>query len=290
MMRTHTLLLLVLILMVPCFCCAKSDPYIKELRAMQKMPGDVTSALALHRQALAAYGKNDFAEAARLWHASAKSNPAWERPYFNLACVRSREGRASLAVEYLTIAMNMNPFLVLAWARGDRDLDPIKKSAEYQDLARRFAWEKAKATTVLPAAVRFEYDTGKGELLHLVFGNSSFYAVGQKDFGGERGSESYVSFGRWTMAGNTLTLRVDYSDDPGGIAGIIPLPVTLSYKGPVMVNRSDYISGEMLRYAVPGLAAKDVPAGVAFIFYGMGYDTSRDNEAFIARERKKYGK
>lgn len=82
---------------------------LDELRALPvERRGDRRKAKALHLKALASLARakatgqaRDFAAAEQLWAAAARTDPNWDWPFYNLACVAALTGRPTDALAYL---------------------------------------------------------------------------------------------------------------------------------------------------------------------------------------------
>ncbi len=57
----------------------------------------------------------------------------WADPYYNLACLYSRQGDAVKGLWYLKVALWMNKELK-DWARNDADLESLRSKSEYQKI------------------------------------------------------------------------------------------------------------------------------------------------------------
>src|SRR5512135_2687458 len=57
----------------------------------------------------------------------------WADPYYNLACLYSRQGDAPKSLWHLRVALWMNKELK-GWAKNDLDLEPLRSMPEYQKI------------------------------------------------------------------------------------------------------------------------------------------------------------
>lgn len=57
----------------------------------------------------------------------------WADPYYNLACLYSRQGDAPKSIWHLRVALWMNKELK-GWAKNDLDLEPLRSMPEYQKI------------------------------------------------------------------------------------------------------------------------------------------------------------
>ncbi len=57
----------------------------------------------------------------------------WADPYYNLACLYSRQGDSPKSLWYLKVALWMNKEL-REWARNDSDLEPLRSNPEYRKI------------------------------------------------------------------------------------------------------------------------------------------------------------
>ena len=57
----------------------------------------------------------------------------WADPYYNLACLYSRQGDAPKSMWHLRVALWMNKELK-GWAKSDSDLEPLRSMPEYQKI------------------------------------------------------------------------------------------------------------------------------------------------------------
>ena len=59
----------------------------------------------------------------------------WADPYYNLACLYSRQGDIPKSLWYLKVALWMNKEL-REWAQNDSDLEPLRSKPEYQKISK----------------------------------------------------------------------------------------------------------------------------------------------------------
>jgi len=107
---------------------ARPASLLDELRALPRdRTGDRADAMARHKRAMTAHGARDFATAEQLWAEAARIDPAWDWPFYNLACVASRVGRIDDALAYLEAVHARKPgFDMLRRIETDHDLDAVR--------------------------------------------------------------------------------------------------------------------------------------------------------------------
>jgi hypothetical protein len=108
---------------------------IDELRALPRTPGDRARAMALHTEALKVHRAKNFAESERIWADAARADPAWDGPYYNLACSTALQGRPDDAIAYLEMVRDREPDPGrLRRIETDRDLRSLRARDEYKAL------------------------------------------------------------------------------------------------------------------------------------------------------------
>ncbi|HTZ40421.1 MAG TPA: tetratricopeptide repeat protein [Syntrophales bacterium] len=111
----------------------------------RQQAGDSADAEALYRKAieinpnnlsalnnvgvLCMHQKRD-SEAIDIFYKLIDAKGDWSDPYYNLACLFSRQGDSPKGLKYLRIALWLNKDL-REWARNDSDLEPLRSRAEY---------------------------------------------------------------------------------------------------------------------------------------------------------------
>jgi len=114
---------------------------LDELRALPvDRAGNRPVAMALHKRALISHGAKDFAVAEATWADAARTDPSWDWPFYNLACVASRVGRVDDALAYLEAVHARKPrFEMLRRIEQDHDLDAVRARPELAGLIQRIA-------------------------------------------------------------------------------------------------------------------------------------------------------
>ncbi len=114
----------------------------------RQQAGDLGDAEALYRKALGIDPKNLNAlnnlgvlytsqkrdrEAIDIFNTLIDARGNWADPYYNLACLYSRQGNAPKSLWYLRVALWMDRELK-EWARNDSDLEPLHTRPEYNKI------------------------------------------------------------------------------------------------------------------------------------------------------------
>jgi tetratricopeptide (TPR) repeat protein len=114
----------------------------------RQQAGDIGDAEALYRKAIKADPENLNAlnnvgvlcmhqkrdgEAIDIFYQLIEAKGDWADPFYNLACLFSRQGDIPKSLKYLKIALWLNKGL-REWARNDPDLEPLRSGAEYPKL------------------------------------------------------------------------------------------------------------------------------------------------------------
>jgi tetratricopeptide (TPR) repeat protein len=114
----------------------------------RQQAGDFADAEALYRKAIEANPKNFNAlnnigvlcmhqkrdgEAIDIFYKLLDAKGEWADPYYNLACLFSRQGDVPKSLRYLKIALWLNKDL-REWARTDPDLEPLRARPEYSKI------------------------------------------------------------------------------------------------------------------------------------------------------------
>jgi tetratricopeptide (TPR) repeat protein len=109
---------------------------------------DLTAAEAFYRRAIESNPKNLDAlnnlgvlflsqrrdtEAIDIFNKLMEVKGDWADPYYNLACLYSRQGDIPNSMWYLKVALRMNREL-REWARNDPDLEPLRSNPEYRKI------------------------------------------------------------------------------------------------------------------------------------------------------------
>jgi len=111
-----------------------STAYLQELKNISKDNGDRSKATQLHEKALDEHKKKNYTESERLWYEAAKTDPAWGKTYFNLACTTALQGKKEIAVEYLGIALSLDAKHMIKPAEKDSDLESIRNLESFKKL------------------------------------------------------------------------------------------------------------------------------------------------------------
>jgi hypothetical protein len=76
-----------------------------------------------------------YADSERLWAEAARKDPAWDWPFYNLACSTALQGRADDAIAYLEMVRDRKPDPgMLARIETDKDLKSIRTRPEVKAL------------------------------------------------------------------------------------------------------------------------------------------------------------
>ncbi|TMQ12009.1 MAG: hypothetical protein E6J90_32940 [Deltaproteobacteria bacterium] len=103
-------------------------------------PGNRDDAMAQHRRAMAEHAAAHFDTAEQLWAEAARTDPSWDWPFYNLACVASRMGRSDDALAYLDAVHTRKPaFEMLRRIETDHDLDAVRAHPELAALIKQIA-------------------------------------------------------------------------------------------------------------------------------------------------------
>lgn len=116
----------------------------------RQQAGDLGDAEALYRKAIEADRKNlsalnnlgvlcmsqkRDAEAIEIFTRLIDIQGDWADPYYNLACLYSRQGNVPKGLQYLQLAVRMNGEL-REWAQRDADIEPLRGRTEYLKIVR----------------------------------------------------------------------------------------------------------------------------------------------------------
>jgi hypothetical protein len=114
---------------------------LDELRALpRERAGNRDDAMALHKRAMVSHSAKDFAAAEKTWADAARTDPSWDWPFYNLACVASRVGRIDDAIAYLEGVHARKPsFEMLRRIEQDHDLDAVRARPELAALIKQIA-------------------------------------------------------------------------------------------------------------------------------------------------------
>jgi tetratricopeptide (TPR) repeat protein len=114
----------------------------------RQQAGDFGDAEALYRKSIESDPKNLNAlnnvgvlcmhqkrdgEAIDIFYKLLDAKGDWADPYYNLACLFSRQGDVPKGLKYLKIALWLNKDL-REWARNDPDLEPLRSRPEYSKI------------------------------------------------------------------------------------------------------------------------------------------------------------
>jgi tetratricopeptide (TPR) repeat protein len=114
----------------------------------RQQAGDFGDAEALYRKSIESDPKNLNAlnnvgvlcmhqkrdgEAIDIFYKLLDAKGDWADPYYNLACLFSRQGDVPKGLKYLKIALWLNKDL-REWARNDPDLEPLRSRPEYRKI------------------------------------------------------------------------------------------------------------------------------------------------------------
>jgi hypothetical protein len=108
---------------------------VDEMRALSRTAGDRAKATALHKQALKVHAAHKLAEAERTWAESARADPSWNVPFYNLACATALQTRPLDAIAYLEMVRDRDPSWEMLWrVEHDGELESIRSRPEYEAL------------------------------------------------------------------------------------------------------------------------------------------------------------
>ncbi len=122
------------VLMLGSLSCSKTP--LEEARLLGPNPGDRAKAESLAKEAFRVHTKEkDYAKAAALWLDTARADPAWWKPYYQLACLSALTGRKAESVEFLKIALGKKQSNeALRWMKTDSDLASVRDMPEFRAL------------------------------------------------------------------------------------------------------------------------------------------------------------
>ncbi|MEM9490029.1 MAG: hypothetical protein AAGC55_12855, partial [Myxococcota bacterium] len=104
---------------------------VEELRVLGTESGDRVQARELHRRALKLHRRGAYREAEALWADAARADPAWERPFYNLACATALQGRTGDALAFLhMVARREIDYRRLRRLEQDEDLVSLRGRPE----------------------------------------------------------------------------------------------------------------------------------------------------------------
>lgn len=114
-----------------------------ELMALSKdQRGDREQAMALRKRAMGELRKKDLAASEQTWAQAARTDPSWDWPFFNLACVASLGGKLDDALAYLEAVRERGPQRdMVRRIERDRDLQALRARPELTGLLREMNQE-----------------------------------------------------------------------------------------------------------------------------------------------------
>lgn len=132
-----------------------------ELLALPKdRGGDREAAKTLHRRAMTEHGRKDFTAAERTWAEAARTDPSWDWPFYNLACVAARVGRPDDAMAYLEAVRTRNPAAdMIRRIATDHDFDALRRRPEFTAFLVRLTQQVAQVA----AAQRYARAAGAAQ-------------------------------------------------------------------------------------------------------------------------------
>ena len=108
---------------------------LEEMRAVGTANGDRARARALHSKALKVHRAGNYRKAEELWAETARLDPSWERPFYNLACATALQGRDGDALAYLQmVARREIDYRRLRKVETDPDLVSIRQRPELREI------------------------------------------------------------------------------------------------------------------------------------------------------------
>lgn len=108
---------------------------LEEMRTLGIQRGRRGRAERFHSRALAAHKRSRYKEAESLWAEAARRDPAWERPFYNLACATAQQQRHGDALAYLRmVARRQIDYRRLRKVETDPDLQSIRKRPELREV------------------------------------------------------------------------------------------------------------------------------------------------------------
>jgi len=146
---------------------ARPPSLLDELRALPKeRAGNRADAMALHKRAMVSHSAKDFAAAEKTWADAARTDPSWDWPFYNLACISSLTGRVDDALAYLeAVHARKASFEMLRRIEQDHDLDAVRARPEMAALIKQIANE-------LLVGSRTEFKAEEGQKLPDLPGHS----------------------------------------------------------------------------------------------------------------------
>ncbi len=148
----------------------KNGDSLQQLKGLVKTAGNRSVAQQLNKQGLAAHKKKDYKTAGMIWHNTAITDPSWVKPYFNLACANALDGKPGIAVEFVRLALEINPKKAMGWVLGDGDLVSIRKMKSFKEITGKYRSLSGKGGSIDLADGYHVLVSGKGGNNWIDFG------------------------------------------------------------------------------------------------------------------------
>ncbi len=104
---------------------------LEEMQTLGTKSGNRRRSARLHSRALRLHKRGRYKEAETIWGDAARADPAWERPFYNLACTTALQGRAGDALAYLKmVAKREIDYKRLRKVETDSDLASLRDRPE----------------------------------------------------------------------------------------------------------------------------------------------------------------
>ena len=176
---------------------------LEEMQALGIERGRRGRAERFHSRALAAHKKRRFKESESLWAEAARRDPAWERPFYNLACATALQGRHGDAVAYLRmVAKRQIDYRRLRKVETDPDLAAIRDRPELRAVVELLSEQLLVGTYRPRDSQLFSGSSGGSRCKSFTLDPHGQFSHGCKN--------RYATAGEWAYSGGILYFQVKF--------------------------------------------------------------------------------
>lgn len=111
---------------------SQTELIFNELSLLERSEGDRGQAEKFHALAALRYRIADYSGAEQLWYEAARSDPAWEEAYYNLASMAALQNSSEIAMSYCLIALKLSEGALLERIDSDINLQVVSSSARFR--------------------------------------------------------------------------------------------------------------------------------------------------------------